>query len=170
LPFLTAQETAVPVEVQKEHEWLQRLIGSWTYESEAMMGSDQPPVKMAGSEVVRSLGDVWVLCEGQGECPGEGTGYTLMSLGFDSAKKRFVGTFIGSMMTNLWIYDGALDSTGAKLVLDSDGPSMAGDGMTAKYRDTIEFKSPDHRVLSSSFQGPDGKWQQFMTSNYRRVK
>jgi hypothetical protein len=158
------------VEVQKEHEWLRRLVGSWTYESEAIMAPGQPPVKMVGSELVRSLGDVWVICEGKGECPGEGTGFTVMSLGYDTAKKRFVGSFIGSMMTNLWIYDGALDPTGTKLVLDAEGPTMAGDGSTAKYQDTIEIKSPDHRVLRSSILLPDGKWQQFMTSHYRRVK
>ncbi len=157
-------------QAQKEHEWLQRLVGSWTYETEATMGPGQPPVKMTGSEVVRSLGNVWVLCEGQGECPGEGTGYTIMTLGYDPAKKRFVGTFIGSMMANLWIYDGALDSTGKKLVLDSEVPSFSGDGTMAKYQDKIEIKDDNNRVLSSSVLGPDGKWQPFMTSNYRRVK
>jgi hypothetical protein len=47
---------------------------------------------------------------------------------------------------------------------------MAGDGSTAKYKDTIEIKSADHRTLSSSILGSDGKWQQFMTSHYRRVE
>ena len=158
------------VEVQKEHEWLQQLIGEWTYVSEATMAPDQPPVKFAGSEVVRPLGGVWVLCEGQGDMPGGGTGLTIMTLGYDTAKKRFVGTFIGSMMTNLWVYDGALDSTRTKLALDAEGPSLSGDGTMAKYQDTIEIKDANHRVLSSSVLGPDGKWQHFMTANYRRKK
>jgi hypothetical protein len=170
LPISTHPEFPMQVQVQKEHEWLKRLVGEWTYESEASMAPGQPPTKMTGSEVVRSLGDVWVLCEAQGECPGEGIGYTLMTLGYDTAKKRFVGTFVGSMMSNLWIYDGALDSTGTKLVLDSEGPSFAGDGTMAKYQDTIEIKDANTRLLHSSFIGPDGKWQHFMTSTYRRVK
>jgi len=42
------------------------------------------------------------------------------------------------MMTNLWIYEGALD--GDVLTLESEGPSMKGDGALGKYRDIIEFK------------------------------
>ena len=44
-------------------------------------------------------------------------GTTLMTLGYDPRKKRFVGTFVGSMMTNLWIYDGELDKDERVLTL-----------------------------------------------------
>ena len=60
--------------------------------------------------------------------PGGGPATTLMTLGYDPEKKRFVGTWIGSMMTHLWIYDGALDAAGKVLTLDAEGPSFAGDG------------------------------------------
>ena len=86
----------------------------------------------------------------------------------DPQKKRFVGTFIGSMMTNLWVYDGALDTAERTLTLDAEGPSMAGPGKMAQYKDAIEFKSDDHRVLTSHMLGDDGKWHGFMTANYRR--
>ena len=58
-------------EPRKEHHWLERLVGEWTYESEAPMAPGQPPVKHTGTESVRSLGGVWVLCEGRGEKAGE---------------------------------------------------------------------------------------------------
>jgi hypothetical protein len=47
---------------------------------------------------------------------------------------------------------------------------MAGDGRLARYRDAIELKSDDHRVLTSSVLGDNGEWQQFMTAAYRRRK
>jgi hypothetical protein len=47
---------------------------------------------------------------------------------------------------------------------------MAGDGRLARYRDAIELKSDDHRVLTSSVLGHNGEWQQFMTAAYRRRK
>jgi hypothetical protein len=156
-------------EPQKEHQWLEQLVGEWEYEGEAVMGPDQPPMKHTGSESVRSL-TVWVQCEGKMPMPDGGTGTTVMTLGYDPTKKRFVGTFIGSMMTHLWVYDGELNAAGNILSLHADGPSFTDPNKTAKYIDTIEVKSPDHRVLSSAFQGDDGKWHQFMTVNYRRKK
>jgi hypothetical protein len=91
-----------------------------------------------------------------------------MTLGYDPQTKRFVGTWIGSMMTHLWIYDGALDAAERVLALESDGPSMAGDGSMARYCDAIEFRSDDHRILTSSVRGDGGTWRPFMTAHYRR--
>lgn len=157
-------------EPQPEHKWLHKLVGEWTYEAEANMGPDKPPEKCAGTETVRSIGGVWVVCEGRGEMPGGGTASTIMTLGYDPVRKRFVGTFIGSMMTNMWLYDGGLDAAGKVLTLDTDGPDFAVEGKTTKYKDAIEVKSDDHRVLTSHMLGEDGKWHGFMTANYRRKK
>jgi polyisoprenoid-binding protein YceI len=166
----TEQEAFLKTEPQKEHQWLQRLVGDWTFEGEASMGPEQPSTNSTGTESVRSLGNLWFLAEGQGEMPGGGPATMLMTLGYDPQKKRFVGTWIGSMMTHLWVYDGELDAAGRVLTLHAEGPSMAGGGKLAKYKDVIEFKSDDHRVLTSHVLGDDGKWQQFMTANYRRKK
>jgi len=117
---------------------------------------------------VRSLGDLWVLAEGQGEMPDGRPATTLMTLGYDPQRQRFVGTWVGSMMTYLWVYDGELDAGERVLTLNSEGPSMNDDGTMARYQDVIEFKSDDHRVLNARVQGADGTWQQFMTVEYRR--
>jgi hypothetical protein len=156
-------------EPQKEHRWLQKLVGEWTSEAE-MMEPGKPPDKAKGTESVRSLGGLWFLAEGQGEMPGGGEATMLMTLGYDPQTKRYVGTWIGSMMTHLWIYDGELDAAERVLTLNAEGPSMAGDGKMAKYKDVIEVKSDDHRVLTSHVLGDDGNWQHFMTANYRRKK
>jgi hypothetical protein len=100
--------------------------------------------------------------------PGCGPATTMMILGYDPQKKRFLGTWIGSMMTHMWVYDGVLDASENVLTLDTEGPSMAGDGKMAKYQDIIEFKSDDHRTLASQVLGDDGKWHRFMTAHYRR--
>ena len=158
-------------EPQKEHQWLQQLVGEWTYEAEATMEPGQPPAKFTGSERVRSLGGLWILAEGQGEMPGGGTATMLLTLGYDPQKQRYLGTWIGSMMTHLWVYDGALDAAERVLTLEAEGPSMAApETKMAKYRDVIEFKSDDHRVLTSHMLGEDGKWHEFMTAHYRRKK
>jgi len=157
-------------EPQKEHQWLQQLVGEWTYEAEATMEPGQPPSKFEGSESVRSLGGVWILAEGQGEMPGCGAATTVLTLGYDPQKKRFMGTFIGSMMTHMWVYQGELDESERVLTLNTEGPDFSTPGKMAKYKDVIEFKSDDHRVLSSHYQSDDGTWHGFMTANYRRKK
>jgi hypothetical protein len=155
-------------EPQKEHQWLQRLVGEWTYEGECNMGPDQPAMKMTGYENVRSLGEFWTIGEGGGDTPDGKPCSTIMTLGFDPGKQRFVGTFIASAMTHLWPYNGTLDSTGKILTLDSEGPSFSGDGSMSRYQDIIEFVSDDHRTLTSRVPGPDGEWITFMSAHYRR--
>jgi hypothetical protein len=153
-----------------EHQWLHRLIGDWTFEAECNMGPDQPPMKYAGRESVRSLGGLWTIGEGSDDTPGGGTCDTIMTLGYDPQKQRFVGTFIAGVMTHLWPYNGTLDEARKKLTLDSEGPSFSGDGTMAMYQDMIEFVDDDHRILSSQVLGADGQWTLFMTSHYRRTK
>ena len=155
---------------QKQHQWLERFEGDWTYESEAVMAPDQPPEKFTGSESVRSIGGLWFLAEGQGDMPGGGAATTLMTLGYDPQRQRFVGTWIGSMMTHMWVYDGELDAAQRVLTLHTEGPNMTVPGTLAKYRETIELRDDDHRVFTSHMLRDDGSWQQLMTAHYRRRK
>jgi len=154
---------------QEEHRWLQKLVGDWTYESEVTMEPGEV-LRSTGTESVRSIGGLWFLAEGQGEIPGGASGTTLMTLGFDPQKGRYVGSWIGSMMACLWAYEGELDPDTCVLTLNAEGPSMTGDGTTAQYQDLIEFKSDDYRTLSSRMRDADGKWHPFMTAHYRRKR
>jgi hypothetical protein len=153
-------------EAQAEHRWLQRLVGEWSYEADMESGPGEPPVRDTGTESVRSLGGVWVVCEGHSD---DGTSNTIMTLGYDPEKKRFTGTYVGSMMTFLWLYDGELEPGDTRLALYSDGPSFVEEGKMARYRDTIEIISDDERVMTSEYQQADGGWHGFMTMRYRRT-
>jgi len=124
-------------------------------------------VKTAGRETVRSFGDLWTIGEGEREMPGGGSCQSIMTLGFDPQTGRFVGTFIASVMTRLWPYDGSLDAEHKVLTLDSEGPSMADEGTMSKYQDIIEFLDDNHRTLSSQFLGADGEWKPFMKAHSR---
>lgn len=164
----TLEAPEMTIEVTKEHHWLQKFVGEWTFEGEATMGPDGPPMTWAGTASVRPIGDVWVLAEWQGEVPGGGVGTSITTLGYDPQKKRFVQTFIGSMMTSLWVSEGTLDADERVLTLDGEGPDMMDESKTATYRDVIEFETDDHRILTSYVLGDDGKWNHFMTAHYRR--
>lgn len=162
-------------EPQLEHRWLQKLVGEWTFEMEtppcpdpAQPGAESPPMKVTGVERVRSLQGIWFLGEGESEMPGGVKAQTLLTLGYDPEKKRYVGSWIGSMMPNMWVYEGEVDASGKVLTLNTTGPSMTAPGQTARYKDVIEFKSDDYRTLTSHILGEDGKWTQFMQAHYRR--
>ena len=96
--------------VEPQHRWLQQLIGSWTYESSCNMGPGTPSFTSSGTETVRALGDFWVIAEGTGKAPGTDDTMTMViTLGYDAQKKHFCGTWVGTMMPLLWVYEGTLD-------------------------------------------------------------
>lgn len=155
--------------LEPEHQWLQQLVGSWEFVAESSMGPDQPPMKSGGRETVRMLGDLWSIGEGEGQMPNGETGYTMMTIGYNPVTKRFVGSWVGSMMSHLWIYDGFLDQDRKVLTLESDCPDFSDETKLIKYRDIIEIKEANTRTLTSAMLGADGKWTEFMTATYTRT-
>ena len=156
-------------EPQKEHEWLQKLAGEWTFEGEMTMEQGKPPEKFRGTESVRSLGGLWILAEGRSEMPDGSPVTTILTLGYEVPKERFVGTFVASMESHLWLYEGALDEAERVLTLNTEGPNMAAGGKLARFKDVMEIKSDDHRILTSHILSDDGTWHKFMTIHYRRA-
>lgn len=152
---------------QKEHEWLRQLVGDWTIEAAS---PDDPDELLAGTETIRALGDLWIVAEGEGEMPGGGYARTMMTLGFDPQKDRFVGSWVGSMMTHMWMYEGRLDPAGRVLTLECEGPDFQNPEKMRPYRDIIELRSDDERGFSSVVRGENGQWQQIMSATYRRKK
>jgi uncharacterized protein YndB with AHSA1/START domain len=151
-----------------DHGWLHRMLGEWRFETECSMGPDQPVMKAEGTERVRVLGGYWVVGESEGEMPGGGPARWIVTMGFDPGSQRFRGTFVGSMMPHMFVYDGKLEADGRTLTLDTEGPAMGGPG-TARYQDIVEVVGDDERTLTSRVQGPDGSWTQIMSSRFKRI-
>lgn len=159
--------------VTPEHEWLQRLVGDWTFEATVEDEPDQMTHKSTGKESIRMLGANWMIGEGQGEMPcpeGEQpqVGYTCITLGYSPEKKAMVGTWIGSMMNHMWVYEGSLDLDQGILVLNASGPKFDGTG-TANYRETIHLLNDNERTFASAVQTDDGEWVTFMKAVYKRA-
>lgn len=153
-------------EPQKEHRWLEQLLGEWSVTSdmpEASGDDSQPWI-----ERVRSLHGLWVVAEAEGEMPGGGGATTIMTLGYDPRRQCYVGTWIGSMMTHMWVYEGTLDDSGKVLTLDCEGEDFEQPGRMTRYQDIISIESPDHRLLTARMQAADGSWKQVMQADYRR--
>jgi hypothetical protein len=93
----------------------------------------------------------------------------MIALGYDPAKGKFVGTWLGTMMTNLWVYEGSLDADEKALTLDCEGPSCTEPGKVAPYQDIITIIDADYWTLTARTRGDDGQWTTFMTTHYRRT-
>lgn len=155
-----------PTEPGEQHRWLHRLVGAWSFEGEMPAPPGQPPQKFSGTEMVRDLGGLWVVGEGDNALPEGGSMDTLVVLGYDPAKDAFVGSFVCSMFTHMWLYRGQL--MGKRLVLATEGPNMEDGAMTA-YEDIVTIEDADHRTLTSRMREKDGNWRQVVSMRYQRL-
>jgi hypothetical protein len=172
--LLAVQDTPPPFPEmpapQKEHQWLQQFVGEWTTYGKMDMGDGQA-FECRGTEVVRSIGGRWIVSDMTGESP-MGPMTAVMTLGYDPEQGKYIGTWVDSMTNHMWIYDGSVDASGKVLTLNATGPDMMDptSDRTAEYRDVIEFKDRNTRVLTSSGKGPDGQWVTFGTVTFTRTK
>jgi hypothetical protein len=164
-----AQEPPAMPAPSSEHVWLEKFVGEWVTKSEAKMGPDQPAMQCSGTLSSRMLGGFWVLNEMKGDMVGEPmTG--VQTIGYDEARKMYVGTWVDSMTAYMWQYEGNVDATGKVLTLDADGPNFMSDGKLTKFQDIYEFKSNDEIVMTSRMMGNDGQWITFMSGTATRGK
>lgn len=165
--LLAAAPPAMP-QPTKEHEWLKQFAGEWDVETEAFMEPGQPPMKMKGTESARMLGGFWIVGENKGEFMGAPfTG--IMTFGYDPEKKKYIGTWVDSNTSTLWQYLGTANASGKILTLETEGFCPL-EGKVCQFKNTFEFKSKDHRVLTGTKLGKDGKWTTAMTVTARRKK
>jgi hypothetical protein len=154
---------------QKEHDWLKQLAGEWEYETEAALEPGKPPVKVRGTESVRTVGGLWIISEHKATLLDQPfTG--ILTLGFDVEKKLYVGTWHDSMHSHLLHYEGTLDAAAKSLTILTEGPNPMAPAKRSKFKEVIEVKDKDQKVLTTSMQGEDGKWTEVMTIKYQRKK
>ena len=154
-----------------EHGFFTPMIGQWTMENHCEGESGQTKVIATGRVSIRSLAGMWFIIEtsGDGNEHHPEPWSSQITVGYDPQKKAYVGIFVGSMMTHLWIYEGQRDESKPCVSLYVEGPRCEGTGM-AQYRDSIEIVSDDHWILRSEIQNDDGSWKQFMIGHHHRVK
>ncbi len=163
----SAQEMPDMPKPQKEHEFLNKFVGEWDTEMKAEAIPGMPAMECTGTQKARMLGGFWIVSEGKGEMMGQPI-ESIMQLGYDAKKKRYVGTWSDSCNDHMWKYEGTVD--GETLTLNTEGPNMMEPEKMSNYREVIDFKSPDHYTFTSSIEGEDGKWTTFMTADFKKKK
>jgi hypothetical protein len=168
---MDSEAAAMPtMEPQHEnHQWLMQLVGDWEYTGVTTMGPGEEAHKSQGSESVRALGELWIMGDGVHTMSDGDQMLTVITLGYNNLTGRLFGSWVGSCMSGLWVYDGELDSNRKVLTLNCQGPSMEDHSKLINYQDIVELVSPDHRTLRSQMQREDGSWTEMMRADYKRV-
>jgi hypothetical protein len=168
-PQLHAQDAKAPAAPAKDHGILDKFVGEWESEAEGSMVEGQPTMKAKATIRSRKLGDYWVISDVETDMAGTKIS-AVQTIGYDEKSKKYIGTWVDSMMDHMWKYEGTIDSDGKVLTLEAEGPDFFAEGKTRKYRDVYEFVSKDHIVARSQMLSDDGKWVTFMTGHARRKK
>jgi hypothetical protein len=152
----------------REHDWLKQFAGDWATEAECFMEPGKPPTKARGAESARMLGGFWLLADGKSDSAEMPFAYRL-TLGFDPEKRKYIGTWVDSMTSYLWRYEGSVDPSGRILTLETTGYCPTQPGKLVQFREVTEFKDSAHRRFTSTMQNADGTWTTLLTVNYRRT-
>lgn len=148
-------------------QWLKQFEGSWLVVSKASgteaAEADSHFVKMTA----KAIGTQWIVSEQRGKMGGMEFS-AVQTLGYDTKKKQFIGSWVDSTSTYTWQLNGSLDESGKKLTMESDGPDWKDMSKTRRYRDIYEFKSENEIATESQLFNDAGQWETFMTSTMTR--
>ena len=101
------------------HKRLARLTGSWTTKTKAWMEPDKPPVESTGTCKQKMLLDGRYL---QQEYTGKMMGSMFKGInviGYDNHTKKYVSTWIDSMSTGIYFFEGTASPNGKTITQES---------------------------------------------------
>lgn len=139
----------------KSENWLDQLVGEWSFESQSVPANDAH--RRTGNETVTRKGQ-WAIIE-------SGDDYRFQ-LAHNPDTGKVTGDFVHWQHPQLWTYEGTVED--GKLHMRSRGPSFDVEGAETDYDDVFEIISPDERRLTGRLVGQDGQWRDFMVTTYRR--
>lgn len=154
---------------EKQHEWLRQFTGEWSTHSKAEMGPGQPAMECSGSITSRMIGGFWVVNEMKGDMAGVPMS-GVQTIGYDTKRKKYIGTWIDSSCSFMWKYEGSVDAAGRVLTLEAEGPNIMAGGELTRFQDIYEFKSRNEITISSRMLSKDGKWITFLTGTATRKR
>jgi hypothetical protein len=174
VPQMSEQEKAAWAAMEKagtpgkQHEWLAKKAGTWTFTGKFWMNPSAPPTEASGTVERAAVLGGRVLAETvKSEMMGqafEGHGMT----GYDNVKQEFWGTWNDSMSTGVMLSTGQCDDKG-----NCTFKSTYTDPMTGETRETRMIsreEGPDKEAMEAFDKGPDGKEFKSMELVYTRKK
>lgn len=155
LPSARAQE---PTKPGKEHELLNKLVGTWEVESE--YGSGTMTYKM-------DLDGHWLVSEFDGEFGG----VKILGKGletYDASAKKYRSIWVDSLSAKPRILEGNFDKESKVMTLTGEGPWQ--EDSKAQYKSLTELKDINTLNFGLFILEKDGKEQALVTIKYKRKK
>ena len=153
-----------------EHKALAREVGEWKAESRFWPTPGSEPLESEGTEKCSLLGELWMVSEYKGLM--FGTEYKgLGTLGYDPIAKKYVGTYIDSMMPFLNTMEGEYDVQTHTLTMVTTGRNpMTGKIETSKA--VTRYIDDDTKVfeMHAAVPGKEGEYVKQLEIRYKRIK
>lgn len=144
---------------------LQKDVGEWSADISVFPGPGAAPQLSKGTLVARLIsGGRWLVTDFVNHTTGfEGHGI----YGYNAPSKRFIGTWVDDMRTNLHLGEGTWDE--ASLTMTYVWRATMPDGQTRTWRETTKTVSPTEQLFRVLSPLPDGAEFEVMRAVYRRV-
>ena len=144
---------------------LHKDVGEW---NAAIIVTPQPgaaPQMSTGRLVGRLIsGGRWLITDFKNHTTGfEGHGI----YGYNAATKRYVGTWVDDMRSNIYVGEGEWDAASRTMTYAWKATMPGGHAMS--WRETSEAVSDSEQIFRVLFPAPDGVEFEMMRAVYRRV-
>jgi hypothetical protein len=161
-----AQEVPAP-KPTPEHQRLAHGVGTWDATVKSWTaGPGSEPVVSKGVEIVKLMpGGLWLLSEFHGKF-GDMAFHGVGQTGYDPAKKKYVGTWVDSMETNIMTMEGDFDPQTHTLTMHSKAVDPTGKPYDARMVEV--HKDKDSRVFTMSIKSDEtrGEYVKVMEISY----
>jgi hypothetical protein len=152
-----------------EHERLAKEVGTWDATIKSWMGGpNSEPQVSQGVEVVKLMpGGLWTHSEFDGKF-GDMEFHGYGQSGYDTKKRKYVGTWVDSMTTEIMMMEGDYDPASRTATLYSKGTDPSGKPYDAKM--TSKYETDDTRVFTMSMKSDEtkGEYIKVMEITYKR--
>lgn len=148
------------------HKSLAKMAGSWDTNCKSWMEPDKPPMESTGTcEQKMILGGRYLQQEYSGDMMG--SPFTGMGIvGYDNHTKKFVSTWIDSMSTGIYFFEGTAGKDGKTITQESryDDPVMG----PMKYRSVSKILDDNTLMFEMYATDKSGKETKMMEMTYTR--
>jgi hypothetical protein len=165
-----AQDAVLPkVELNPEHALLAARVGDWEAVSTLRLAPDAEPIKDSGHESnYLACNGLFLISDYKGTFGGQSfQGHGIV--GFDPAKKKYIGTWIDSMSPGFTSYEGTYDKATKTYTYAARSPLP--DGTEWSYTTKLTLRDDDHRDFVMFGKGPAGEnYEAFRIEYTRKTK